>query len=268
MKCKDLILRKKNTTPLYSQHIIDPPKEYEKFINQKIIIENKNVNLNKIRGMLSRKPHEDTWFNALMNLGRMDNLDALKCDGCNDKRYEHCYDIKYYTDLDYRKRFDGSGWRIIFINEIGYIQEAYHRTTIAKFLSSLNIIPDEITIPYVEYNQIDYDNLKKFNRLQQHINLIKKSVNGEIKIEIKVKQDKTNETFIENKKIEEYSITFALYLALEQYAYNPYIKTYDSIELLRKDIFHYLRKNKKLNSQKPLSWFLLIKNLFKKYKNL
>jgi len=264
MTCKDLILKKQNTTPLYTQPIIDPPKEYEKFIYKKIITENENVKLDKIRGMLSRKPHEDTWFNALMKLERRHYLDVLKCDGCNKETYEYCYDIKYYTDLDYRKKYDASGWRIVFINDIGYIQEAYHRTTIAKFLSSLNIIPDEITIPYVEYNQIDYKNIKKFNKLQQKINLIKKSVNGDIKIEIDIKQDKINETFTENEKIEEYSIAFTLHLALEQYAYNPYIKTYDSIELLRKDIFKYLRQNKKPNSQKPLSWFISIINLFKK----
>jgi len=224
VKCIELILKNKNSVPLYNLEILDPPERYKDYLLKQISKQNEEVDLEKIVGMFSREKHETTWFKALLGLRRrVLRLDPLQCYNSLES-----INLNYYTDIEYRKNVTDP-WCIIYINEKAYISDGYHRTTIAKFLSALKIIPNKIIIPEVIYYNVDLYNLKAHSRLMNKISLLQRLINEDFSIEIEIQKD--------NDKI-----IYFLNMKFRKYAYESYKQSFDSIKELRKEVFISIRK--------------------------
>ena len=230
--CKDL-LDNPRAKKLFSEKVFDPPKGYRDFIVASKTFEDQVIDLRTIIGSTIRHKHEDTWLKTLRYLNRrVSNFDNFSCTEI----------IEFYINPDYKRKQRSYAWHIVFINEDGFISEGHHRTTIAKFLSTLEHIDHCITIPKVTYYDVDIKSLKKFNRLNKKLSLLKKILCKDLYYSIKVQNDNYNISYYLSINIRENRLVDHLY-----------DKKFDSLEELKTNLFQYLRNylnQVKINEEK------------------
>jgi len=230
--CKDL-LDDPRAKKLFNTRVFDPPKGYRDFIVASKTFEDQVVDLRTIIGSTKRYKHEDTWLNTLRYLKRrVSNFDKFSCNEI----------IEFYINPDYKRKQRSYTWHIILINEDGFISEGHHRTTVAKFLSTLGFIDHCITIPKVTYYDVDIKSLKKFNQLNKKLSLLKKIICKEFYCSIEVKNDSYN-----------ISYSLSINMAESQLVKPLHNKQFNSIDDLKVNLFQYLRnylKQVKTNEEK------------------
>jgi len=219
IKLLDDIFAKK----IFSDKVYDPPDGYENFIIEKKIYKDHIIDLRTIIGSTMRSKHEDIWLNTLSKLKRRkSNFDKYSCDEI----------IKFYIDPNYMRSARSHGWHIVFINKYGFISQGHHRTTIAKFLSTIGLIPHNITIPQVTYYNVDMKNFRNFKRLNKKLSLLKKIVGNNFHCRISVKNDN-------------YKISYFLSINMQENddLIEPlYEKKFSSFKDLKVSLFQYLRE--------------------------
>ena len=230
--CKDL-LDDPRAKKLFNTRVFDPPKDYRDFIVSSKTFKDQVIDLRTVIGSTIRHKHEDTWLNTLRYLKRrVSNFDKFSCNEI----------IEFYINPDYKRKQRSYTWHIIFINKDGFISEGHHRTTIAKFLSTLGLIDHCITIPEVTYYDVDIKSLKKFNQLNKKLSLLQKIICKEFYCSIKVQNDNYNISYYLSINIRKSQLVDPLYN-----------KKFNSIEELKANLFQYLRnylKQVKTNEEK------------------
>ena len=220
MLCKSL-LNNTNAKNIFSKKVLEPPQGYQKFIVGIKSCENELIDLRTIIGSTKRHKYEDTWYNTLLYLKRRkSNFDNYSCDNI----------LEFYTNPNYMGTQRSYGWHIIFINKKGFISEGHHRTTIAKFLSTLGFINHYITIPNVTYYDVDLKSLKKFNSLNRKLKTLKKIFGEEFNCSIEAQNDNCKITYFLNITMPEINI-------LEPIRN----ERYNSIDNLQIRLFKYLK---------------------------
>ena len=220
--CKDLI-SDPASKELFNTKVFDPPEGYSDFIISSKTYEDRIVDLRTIIGSTMRYKHEDTWFNTLKYLKRRkSNFDKYSCDEI----------IEFYVNPNHKRTQRSYTWHIIFINENGFISEGHHRTTIAKFLSTLGLTDHHISIPKVTYYEVDLESLKKFNQINKKLSLLKKVVCDDFFCSIEVHND--------NFKIS-YTLSIDMSMKNNRIVEQINNEEFNSIEDLKKRLFEYLR---------------------------
>ncbi|HIP12846.1 MAG TPA: hypothetical protein EYG73_09040 [Arcobacter sp.] len=247
MNCENFILDNLDKVPFKDEIAEAYSTDFYKFSFKQIYKKNASIDITKIKGTNHPNYKNLTWENVLKSLKRNSNLKHLYCSG--DKRLS----VKYYYDIEYRKNcLADNAWNVNVLNdEEYYICDGNHRSTISKFLATLNAIPKMIPVPNVYFYYFNKKDILLYSRLQKVIKRLNKN-SMENKFYIKLEKE---QLLIESKKtsnevIDDYQLVYKLIIFLHAHKEKNVYKEYNNVLDLKKDLFQELigyRKRTKNN---------------------
>jgi len=114
--------------------LLMPNYDFDNFKTKIIEVTNASFKSSDIIGSDYPKYTDISWKELLSKLSRQDNLHINLID------LELRPNIDYYRSLEYRDNSNTDPWSIVVINDNPYITQGNHRSTLSKFLQSLDII--------------------------------------------------------------------------------------------------------------------------------
>ena len=247
MNCEDFILKNLDKIPFKDDIAESYSTDFYKFSFKQICKNNALIDITKIKGTNHPDYKNLTWENFLKSLKRGSNLNHLYCSG------EERLSVKYYYDIEYRKTCLASGdWNIDVLNdEEYYISDGNHRSTISKFLATLNVIPKMIPIPNVYFFYFDKNDIVLYDRLKRVIKRLNKN-STENRFYIKLEKERVllESKVTSSERIEDYKVIYKLTIFFHANGEISVDKEYSNILDLKKDLFQELieyRKRTKSN---------------------
>ena len=253
MNCEDFILKNLDKIPFKDDIAESYSTDFYKFSFKQICKNNALVDVTKIKGTNHPDYKNLTWENFLKSLKRGSNLNHLYCSG------EERLSVKYYYDIEYRKTcLSDSAWSIDVLNdEEYYISDGNHRSTISKFLATLNVIPKTIPVPNVYFYYFNKNDILLYDRLKRAIKrLNKNSMENKFYIKLEKEQLLIESRKTPDERIDEYQLIYKLTIFLHAYEETNVYKEYNDILNLKKDLFQglygYRKRTKKNIFEKAL----------------
>jgi len=209
-QCKEYLLNATKKDTSLHNIVKKFDNDFRRFATREEIKHNEIISIDKIIGTDHPSYYGLTWISLLdKHLKRSGSLNAI-----SNTENKIC-DTRYYTeDETYRNQFPQSkDWGVWIINNQDiYISTGNHRTTIAKFLASANLIPNEIIVPYVIHLTHDTNALDIYKNIEKNIEKIKKNNPHVEHISISAKQ---NEIF-NGENIRDFKIQYQFFISYKQ----------------------------------------------------
>lgn len=232
-KCKEYLLDATKKDTSLQSIVKEFDYDFRKFATREEIKNNATISLNKIVGTDHPSYHGVTWVSLFdKHLRRPGSLNSI-----SNTENKIC-DTRYYTeDETYRNQFPQSkDWGVWIINNQDiYISTGNHRSTIAKFLASANLIPNEIIVPYVIHLTYDTNALDIYKKIEKNIEKIKKNNPHVEHILLSAKQ---NEIF-NGENIRNFKIQYQFYISYKQinkHESKKFDNIYDLIDFMEESI--------------------------------
>jgi len=253
MNCEDFILKNLDKIPFKDDIAESYSTDFYKFSFKQVYKNNALIDITKIKGTNHPDYKNLTWRNFLKSLKRGSNLNHLYCSG------EERLSIKYYYDIGYRRTcLSDSAWSINVLNdEEYYICDGNHRSTISKFLATLDVIPKMIPIPNVYFYYFNKNDIVLYDRLKRAIKrLNKNAIENRFYIKLEKEQVLLESKATANERIEDYEVIYKLTIFFHAHEEISVDREYSNILDLKKDLFQeligYKKRTKKNVFEKAL----------------